>query len=73
MGALAFPDTPLTLQDIFTFYVDISAVPSRYFFHVLSLHSDDKLHREKLSEFAGRSLEAKDELYECLSGLSETP
>lgn len=28
----AFPDEPLTLQEVFTFFVDVSAVPTRFFF-----------------------------------------
>mmetsp|Transcript_82433 Transcript_82433/g.266990 ORF Transcript_82433/g.266990 Transcript_82433/m.266990 type:complete len:669 (-) Transcript_82433:170-2176(-) len=60
----AFPETPLTLEDIFTSYLDISAVPSRHFFHVLSKHTTQELHNRKLSEFASRTLEGKDSLYE---------
>eukprot|EP00927_Polykrikos_kofoidii_P073289 TRINITY_DN69336_c0_g1_i1.p1 TRINITY_DN69336_c0_g1~~TRINITY_DN69336_c0_g1_i1.p1 ORF type:complete len:739 (+),score=100.05 TRINITY_DN69336_c0_g1_i1:289-2217(+) len=59
-----FPETPLTLEEIFTSYVDISAVPSRYFFHVLSFYTDHELHSQKLREFGSRTLEAKDALYE---------
>lgn len=59
-----FPDTPLTLEEVFSAYLDIQAVPSRHFFYVLSFYTDDTLHRDKLREFASRSLEAKDSLYE---------
>eukprot|EP00746_Dinoflagellata_sp_MGD_P122356 gnl/MRDRNA2_/MRDRNA2_57270_c0_seq1.p1 gnl/MRDRNA2_/MRDRNA2_57270_c0~~gnl/MRDRNA2_/MRDRNA2_57270_c0_seq1.p1 ORF type:complete len:641 (-),score=116.43 gnl/MRDRNA2_/MRDRNA2_57270_c0_seq1:297-2219(-) len=64
-----FPLEPLTLVELFSKYVDISAVPSRFFFHVLSfytdpLHKDHEVHRAKLREFSSRTLEAKDALYE---------
>mmetsp|Transcript_126524 Transcript_126524/g.366271 ORF Transcript_126524/g.366271 Transcript_126524/m.366271 type:complete len:659 (+) Transcript_126524:94-2070(+) len=59
-----FPAEPLTLEDIFTSYVDISAVPPRHFFHVLSLYTEDPAHKNKLAEFASKGLEAKDALYE---------
>merc|ERR1719251_563669 len=60
----SFPEGPITLEEVFTDHIDIGAVPSRYFFHVLSQHTDHELHKQKLSEFASRSLEAKDALYE---------
>lgn len=59
-----FPHTPLTLETIFSSYLDINSVPSRYFFSVLAQHTDHDLHRKKLTEFASRTLEAKDALYE---------
>jgi len=59
-----FPDRPLSLEEVFSAYIDISAVPTRHFFHVLSLHTDHELHQQKLREFASRTLEAKDALYE---------
>lgn len=59
-----FPDEPLTLEQVFSTYVDIMAVPPRHFFHILSLHTDDAQHKRKLAEFASKTLEAKDALYE---------
>lgn len=59
-----FPDHPLTVRDVFTYYVDISAVPTRHFFEVLAEHTTDEIHITKLKEFASRTLEAKDALYE---------
>jgi len=59
-----FPDMPLSMEEIFSAYLDISAVPTRHFFHVLSLHTDHELHKQKLTEFASRTVEAKDALYE---------
>ncbi|CAJ1424501.1 unnamed protein product, partial [Effrenium voratum] len=59
-----FPSRALTLEEVFSRYVDVSAMPSRHFFHVLSQHTPDELHKKKLSEFASRTLEAKDALYE---------
>jgi len=58
-----------TLEDIFSSYVDISAVPARHFFYVLSHHTNNEYkegeaHSNKLREFASRTLEAKDALYE---------
>eukprot|EP00439_Symbiodinium_sp_Y106_P072537 s3007_g13.t1 len=64
VAASPFPSRPLSLRELFSRYLDVTAVPSRYFFHVLSLHTQDELHKKKLSEFASRSLEAKDALYE---------
>lgn len=63
-GTSPFPRRPLTLQEVFSSYVDISAVPTRHFFHVLSKYTEHELHQQKLSEFASRTLEAKDALYE---------
>merc|ERR1719198_1960822 len=54
----------MTLHEIFSYYVDITAAPTRYFFYALSCHTDDELHRKKLREFSSRTLEAKDALYE---------
>ncbi|CAE8682534.1 unnamed protein product [Polarella glacialis] len=59
-----FPDRPLSLEEIFSSYVDLSALPTRHFFHVLSLYTDHELHKGKLQELASRTLEAKDALYE---------
>jgi len=59
-----FPDTLLTIEDLFSSYVDINAVPPRHFFEVLSKYTEDEIHSKKLREFASRTLEAKDELYE---------
>ncbi|CAE7309666.1 ndor1 [Symbiodinium natans] len=64
VAASPFPVRPLSLRELFSRYLDVTSVPSRYFFHVLSLHTQDELHKKKLSEFASRSLEAKDALYE---------
>eukprot|EP00930_Biecheleria_cincta_P002451 TRINITY_DN103464_c0_g1_i1.p1 TRINITY_DN103464_c0_g1~~TRINITY_DN103464_c0_g1_i1.p1 ORF type:complete len:677 (+),score=89.13 TRINITY_DN103464_c0_g1_i1:119-2032(+) len=64
-----FPEVPLTLEDVFSSYVDVSAVPARHFFYVLSLYTNNEYqegeaHSKKLREFASRTLEAKDALYE---------
>jgi len=59
-----FPDAPVTLEEVFTSCVDIAAVPTRHFFHVLSLYAKDDIHRDKLCEFASRTLEGKNALYE---------
>ncbi|CAE8624912.1 unnamed protein product [Polarella glacialis] len=59
-----FPDRPLSLEEIFSSYVDLSALPTRHFLHVLSLYTDHELHKGKLQELASRTLEAKDALYE---------
>lgn len=59
-----FPDAPVTLEQIFSLYVDIGATPSRHFFQVLAQNTTDELHQQKLTQFASRTLEAKDALYE---------
>ncbi|CEM00764.1 unnamed protein product [Vitrella brassicaformis CCMP3155] len=58
------PPTSLSIRDVFTLYLDITAVPPRFFFHYLSFFSTDQQHCEKLREFAARTLEAKEEYYE---------
>lgn len=57
---------PFTLETLFTHYFDISAVPKgRWFFQVMAQFTeDDEVRKEKLEEFGGRSLEAKDALFE---------
>eukprot|EP00929_Paragymnodinium_shiwhaense_P097591 TRINITY_DN59226_c0_g1_i1.p1 TRINITY_DN59226_c0_g1~~TRINITY_DN59226_c0_g1_i1.p1 ORF type:complete len:670 (-),score=120.83 TRINITY_DN59226_c0_g1_i1:261-2270(-) len=59
-----FPDRPLTLEEVFSSFLDISAVPTRHFFHVLSQYTTHEMHSKKLRDFASRSLEAKNDLYE---------
>eukprot|EP00928_Gymnodinium_smaydae_P036689 TRINITY_DN25609_c0_g1_i1.p1 TRINITY_DN25609_c0_g1~~TRINITY_DN25609_c0_g1_i1.p1 ORF type:complete len:699 (-),score=151.10 TRINITY_DN25609_c0_g1_i1:109-2205(-) len=63
-SSCSFPDRPMTLEELFTTYVDLTAVPSRHFFQVLSRYTDHELHHTKLAEFGSRTLEAKDALYE---------
>mmetsp|Transcript_28377 Transcript_28377/g.51593 ORF Transcript_28377/g.51593 Transcript_28377/m.51593 type:complete len:655 (+) Transcript_28377:60-2024(+) len=63
-SSVRYPTNSVTLRELFTHYVDISAVPTRHFFDVLSRYTDHELHKKKLTEFASRTLEAKDALYE---------
>lgn len=63
-ASCVFPNAPVTLEEVFTNFVDICAVPSRHFFHVLSQHTDHELHKMKLTLFGSRTLEAKDAVYE---------
>ncbi|NXS54910.1 NDOR1 oxidoreductase, partial [Brachypteracias leptosomus] len=63
------PDTPLpallpqpcTIQHLVTHYLDISCVPRRSFFQLLSYFSTNELEREKLQEFS--SAQGQEELY----------
>lgn len=41
-----------TLRDIFTYYLDINAVPRRSFFELLQHFASDELECEKLTEFS---------------------
>eukprot|EP00397_Hematodinium_sp_SG-2012_P023918 GEMP01024879.1.p1 GENE.GEMP01024879.1~~GEMP01024879.1.p1 ORF type:complete len:397 (+),score=79.19 GEMP01024879.1:688-1878(+) len=59
------PPTPITLRTLFTYYLDITALPKgRWFFQVIAQFTSDEVRRDKLVEFGGRSLEAKDALFE---------
>ena len=37
--------------------------PSRYFMHVLSFFVESKIHKEKLKEFASKTVDGKSEYY----------
>ncbi|XP_075761315.1 NADPH-dependent diflavin oxidoreductase 1 isoform X3 [Pelodiscus sinensis] len=52
---------PCTIQHLVACYLDISCVPRRSFFELLSWFSPDELEREKLQEFS--SAQGQEELY----------
>ncbi|XP_062446971.1 NADPH-dependent diflavin oxidoreductase 1 isoform X1 [Rhea pennata] len=52
---------PCTIQQLVTHYLDISCVPRRSFFQLLSSFSPNELEREKLQEFS--SAQGQEELY----------
>ncbi|XP_054249288.1 NADPH-dependent diflavin oxidoreductase 1 isoform X3 [Indicator indicator] len=52
---------PCTIRHLVTHYLDISCVPRRSFFHLLSFFSTNHLEREKLQEFS--SAQGQEELY----------
>lgn len=52
---------PCTIRHLVTHYLDISCVPRRSFFELLSYLSPDELEQEKLQEFS--SAQGQEELY----------
>uniref|UniRef100_K7FNZ0 NADPH-dependent diflavin oxidoreductase 1 n=1 Tax=Pelodiscus sinensis TaxID=13735 RepID=K7FNZ0_PELSI len=54
---------PCTIQHLVACYLDISCVPRRSFFELLSWFSPDELEREKLQEFS--SAQGQEELCSC--------
>lgn len=40
----------VSIQDLFTFYLDIGSPPNRYFFEKAAAYTDNELHKEKLLE-----------------------
>lgn len=52
---------PCTIRHLVTHYLDISCVPRRSFFELLSYFSTNELEREKLQEFS--SAQGQEELY----------
>ncbi|KAM6316409.1 NADPH-dependent diflavin oxidoreductase 1 isoform 5-T5 [Podargus strigoides] len=52
---------PCTIRHLVTHYLDISCVPRRSFFELLSFFSTNELEREKLQEFS--SAQGQEELY----------
>lgn len=52
---------PCTIRYLVTHYLDISCVPRRSFFELLSYFSTNELEREKLQEFS--SAQGQEELY----------
>lgn len=52
---------PCTIRHLVTHYLDISCVPRRSFFELLSHFSTNELEREKLQEFS--SAQGQEELY----------
>ncbi|XP_025962039.2 NADPH-dependent diflavin oxidoreductase 1 isoform X1 [Dromaius novaehollandiae] len=56
-----FLPQPCTIRHLVTHYLDISCVPRRSFFELLSSFSPDELEREKLQEFS--SAQGQEELY----------
>ena len=62
-----FPSYPVTIEDLFSKYVDILAVPGRVFFWALSkfcegFQAEGIAQKEKLEELSGRSPEDKNSL-----------
>ncbi|PKU27842.1 nadph-dependent diflavin oxidoreductase 1 [Limosa lapponica baueri] len=57
----AFLPQPCTIRYLVTHYLDISCVPRRSFFELLSYFSTNELEREKLQEFS--SAQGQEELY----------
>jgi len=55
----------VSLRTLFTYYLDLTQLPKgRWFFHVMAKFTEDEIRQEKLIEFGGRSLEAKDALFD---------
>merc|ERR1712146_83070 len=73
MGAIAspFPDTPISVRKVFTNFLDISAIPRRWFFECLAPFAND-VHSPKLAEFGGRTPEDKMALLEYCGAESRT-
>mgnify|MGYP000879381483 CR=1 FL=1 len=59
-----FPTTPMTVADLFGYWLYILGVPSRYFFKILSHFTEDELHKEKLQTLGSNSNDGKLEYYE---------
>lgn len=54
----------LSIQDLFEKFLDISGIPTRYFFHIMSYFSNDELHQEKLAEMgSGKKAENIEDYY----------
>ena len=53
---------PKTLREMLADYVDLNAIPRRYFFHLLSHFTTDEFQKERLIEFT--QLQNLDELYD---------
>lgn len=53
---------PLTLRELLTSYLDLHAIPKRSFFSLVAHFTDNKMHKERLTEFT--QPEYIDELYD---------
>ena len=42
---------PISIKDLFEFWLNVMTPPTRYFFRILSYFSTDELHKQKLREF----------------------
>jgi sulfite reductase alpha subunit-like flavoprotein len=51
-----------TLRQLLTYNLDITAIPRQYFFHKLTMYTEDETHNERLHEFA--SAKYVDEYYD---------
>ncbi|KAE9370840.1 riboflavin synthase domain-like protein [Stipitochalara longipes BDJ] len=57
-----YPLEHTTLRDLLIHNLDITAIPKRYFFELLALHTDDPMHKERLLEFTNPAF--TDEFYD---------
>lgn len=60
-----FPVPRGTLRDLLIHNLDITAIPKRYFFELISHNTDDPVHKERLLEFTNPAL--SDEFYDYTS------
>ncbi|KAK7095447.1 hypothetical protein V1264_006849 [Littorina saxatilis] len=61
---------PVTVEEVVRCYFDISSVPRRSFFEILSHFSEDELEREKLQEFC--TPEGQDDLFSYCNRVRRT-
>jgi sulfite reductase alpha subunit-like flavoprotein len=52
----------MTLRDLLTCHLDITAIPKRFFLHSIAHHTDDATHKERLLEFTNPAF--TDEFYD---------
>lgn len=57
----------VTVRELFSCYLDLTAVPTRVFFQVLSRYASNPIHAAKLAEFGGRGVDDKNALFEYCS------
>ena len=58
-----FPEEGITILELFTYWINLMEPPSRYFMHVLSFFVKSDIHKEKLREFASKTVDGKSEYY----------
>ena len=62
-SVLSFPEKPLTVIELFSYWLNLMEPPSRYFMQVLQNFVDNEMHKEKLAEFASKTVDGKSEYH----------
>lgn len=62
-SVLSFPDSNLTVYELFSYWLNLMEPPSRYFMQVLQHFVTDEMHKEKLAEFASKTVDGKSEYH----------
>mmetsp|Transcript_9283 Transcript_9283/g.6643 ORF Transcript_9283/g.6643 Transcript_9283/m.6643 type:complete len:124 (+) Transcript_9283:794-1165(+) len=60
---IKFPNEAISAQELFEYWLDIMAAPSRYMCGIMSHFCPNKMQADKLREFASKTADGKSEYY----------